>query len=78
MIEDSGEVAQETRAPSALPKVLGLIPAYNLLELQFQGIRHPLLASVGTACMWCTYIQAGKNTDTHETFLRRMPLFKER
>jgi hypothetical protein len=27
-----------------------------------RGIQHPLLASAGTACMWCSYIYPGTLT----------------
>lgn len=34
------------------------------LWLQFQGICRPLLASMSTACMCCTYTHAGKQSST--------------
>jgi hypothetical protein len=50
---------------TALPEDQDLIPsthmvAYNHLKLQFQGIWLPLMASVGTACLWYKVTHAGK------------------
>ena len=58
-------MAQQLRSLAAFPGDLGLVPSThmamnNSLELQFQGIRCPLLASVETACTWCTYVHASK------------------
>lgn len=53
-------MAQQFRAlvalledPSSLPRIH--MTAHNCLQLQFQRIQIPLLTSVDTACMWCTY-----------------------
>lgn len=57
------EMALQTRTLDTLPEDQGSVPrtlhgASNHVYLQFQWIRHPLLASMGTAHTGCTYIQA--------------------
>jgi hypothetical protein len=58
-ISRAGEIALWISALAVLPEDLGSIPSnhsgpHNHLELQFQGIRHPLLPSR----VACAYMQA--------------------
>jgi hypothetical protein len=66
LTQGAGETAQQLRALAALPED----PGFNFnhihdgwlrtMELQFQGIQCPLLASMGTACTQGIDIHAGK------------------
>lgn len=62
-------MTQRLRVMAALAEDRGSISsthvaAHNYLSLQFQGSWRPLMASVGTAYMQCTYMHA--NTHTHK------------
>jgi hypothetical protein len=65
------KVAHWSRALAALPKdpdsvLCTHMVAHNHLQLQFQGIQCPLLASLGNqACTWCRHT-CRQNTHTHK------------
>jgi hypothetical protein len=62
-------MAQWSRGLAALEDGGGLVPktymaAHNPLNSFFQGTQCPLLASMGIAHMWYTYIHADKHSYT--------------
>ena len=64
---ETRKTVQGLRALPALSENPGAIPrihvvAHNCLQLQFQGINHPLLTLVGTVFTWCTIIHSGNTS----------------
>lgn len=60
-------MAQQFTALAALEEDQGIIPSTRtahtiVFNTNSKGIPHPLLASAGMACVWCTHMQA---TFTH-------------
>lgn len=47
---------------------------YFLLYLQFQKIWHPLLASIGIACEWCTLVNTDTENNSKYSWLFKMQI----